>query len=175
MWITSPDLLNDLYLVKNKHFDKHIDVKRLSEPLLGNSLLFVEKSEMWNMHRKAMSASLYKDKLIKYTGIINQNVTKVIKEIEGRFVDTGVEMDLIAEVQGVFTRIILDSAFGEDFETQLFDYVKNGKIVKVPMGRYLFQSFNALANRFVGLQVLLLPESIEWYLTKKDREIYQNA
>jgi hypothetical protein len=84
-------------------------------------------------------------------------------------------MDLIAEVQGVFTRIILDSAFGDDFEAQLFDFVENGVVTKKPMGRYLFQSFNALLSRIVCLQVLLLPESIEWYLTKKDRESYYNA
>jgi cytochrome P450 len=115
-----------------------MDIKRLAEPLMGNSLLFIENNEMWNMHRKAMSGSLYKDKLIKYTGIINQNVSKVISEIEAKFADTGVEMDLIAEVQGVFTRIILDSAFGDDFETKLFDYVENGVVTKKPMGRYLF-------------------------------------
>jgi cytochrome P450 len=71
LWIASPDLLNDLYLSRNRYFDKHMDIKRLAEPLMGNSLLFIENNEMWNMHRKAMSASLYKDKLIKYTDIIN--------------------------------------------------------------------------------------------------------
>jgi len=76
--MNDPSLLSDLFITKNKYFDKHPKHKRRLFALFGNSLIFDQNGELWESKRKEMSAAFYKDKLQKLGEIIVDLTTKKI-------------------------------------------------------------------------------------------------
>jgi len=52
--ITSPDMLNDLFVTKNKYYDKKQVLSELLQPFLGDSLVFTKGDEKWLNHRKSL-------------------------------------------------------------------------------------------------------------------------
>jgi cytochrome P450 len=67
IFISDPTLLNELYVTKNKFFDKHHAVYEAFKPLVGDSILFSRSDEEWAKRRKTLSAAFYKEKLLKMT------------------------------------------------------------------------------------------------------------
>ena len=65
MWINDPEIANELYVTKNKYFNKHKRTKANLFYLFGNSLVFDESNELWAKKRKHITAALYKEKLVK--------------------------------------------------------------------------------------------------------------
>ena len=61
-WVftSDPDVVSDMYLAKNKLFNKHPHIQIITHPLLGNSSLFAVTDQVWKDRRKAMSAAFYK-------------------------------------------------------------------------------------------------------------------
>jgi cytochrome P450 len=74
LWIQGTEILNDLYVTKNKYFDKHPLIQNLVEPLLGDSLLLEQSNDLWSQKRKHISAAFYKEKLISYLEVIKRIV-----------------------------------------------------------------------------------------------------
>jgi len=66
LWFSDKELVNDLYMTKNKYFDKHPLIRNLAEPLLGDSILLQQNNEFWNAKRKTIASSMYKDKIVLY-------------------------------------------------------------------------------------------------------------
>jgi hypothetical protein len=62
--IRDPKMLDEIYIAKNKYFDKVDTVKTLLYHLMGDSILLSESTEAWSNKRKALSHAFYKDKLI---------------------------------------------------------------------------------------------------------------
>jgi hypothetical protein len=48
-------MLDEIYISKNKYFDKFFSAKELLYPLIGDSILFLESNEIWAHKRKALS------------------------------------------------------------------------------------------------------------------------
>ena len=69
---SDPELVNELYTIKNKYFDKHHFTYLLAKPLLGESILLVTSSKEWSNKRKALSAAFYKEKLLKMVEIVKE-------------------------------------------------------------------------------------------------------
>ena len=40
LFITDPEMMNEIYVTKNKYFDKHDYVARVLHPLMGDTMLF---------------------------------------------------------------------------------------------------------------------------------------
>ena len=40
LFITDPEMLNEVYVAKNKYFDKHDFIANVTRPLMGNTMLF---------------------------------------------------------------------------------------------------------------------------------------
>ncbi len=64
MIVNKPDVITDLFLTKNKFFDKHYQSGHLVKSVVGDSILFARSTPVWQHKRKALSQSLYKEKLI---------------------------------------------------------------------------------------------------------------
>jgi len=64
LFIRDPAHLNELYVTKNKYFDKHPLIRNLLYPLMGESILLSDSSELWGKKRKTLSTAFYKEKLI---------------------------------------------------------------------------------------------------------------
>lgn len=52
LWIQSTEVLNDLYVARNRYFDKHDLLKNVVSPLLGEGLLLERSDELWGKKRK---------------------------------------------------------------------------------------------------------------------------
>jgi len=78
LFFRDPDMLNELYVTKNKYFDKHPLIKNLLYPLMGDSILLAASTESWSMKRKSLSTAFYKDKLIKMCDLVKSTLREVL-------------------------------------------------------------------------------------------------
>jgi hypothetical protein len=67
---SDPELVNEIYITKNKYFDKHPRSKTILYEAVGNSILFANSDELWSQKRKHLSVAFYKDKLTSMLQII---------------------------------------------------------------------------------------------------------
>jgi cytochrome P450 len=107
-------MLNELYVTKNKYFDKHPRIGKMYYPFMGDSILFARNNELWAKKRKVMSTAFYKDKLIKYFEIVRQDVRKTLSHIREKYALTGNPMDIIGEIDAAHIRVQLSCSFGID-------------------------------------------------------------
>jgi cytochrome P450 len=61
--VARPSVVAELFLTKNKYFDKHPITAKQMQRMTGESILFEPSNLRWQMKRKALSSALYKDKL----------------------------------------------------------------------------------------------------------------
>ena len=62
--ISDPKVVQDLYTIHNKYFDKHPIVREATIHLLGDSILFSDTNAEWRKRRTAFSPAFYKGKLV---------------------------------------------------------------------------------------------------------------
>ena len=56
-------------------------------------------------------------------------------------------MDIIAEFNSLFFKIIMQCAFGTDLENRVHEYVEDGKVSKIPLGKFIRQVFGRIIAR----------------------------
>ena len=61
--IQDPEMVNELYVTKNKYFDKGDKFYRIWHMLFGESILMTKSNELWSIKRKHISTAFYKDKM----------------------------------------------------------------------------------------------------------------
>ena len=76
--ISDPAVVQELYVQKNKYFDKHPLIKNVSYVLTGESILFAETTADWKDTRKAISPAFYKGKLEGLTEIAKSAITTTV-------------------------------------------------------------------------------------------------
>ena len=82
--INDPEIVSELYISKNKYFEKSDKTRRhLGPGFLGNSINLMPSNELWSLKRKTISSALYKDKLTRMLKTIiclaNEKVREWIK------------------------------------------------------------------------------------------------
>ena len=55
LFISDPEMLQELYFEKNKFFDKHQLIKEILNPLMGDATLLAPSNEAWSVRRKSLS------------------------------------------------------------------------------------------------------------------------
>jgi len=80
--VSRPSVVAELFLTKNKYFDKHPITAKQMQRMTGESILFEPSNLRWQQKRKALSSALYKDKLKDMIELMKQ-VT--ISTIQGRW------------------------------------------------------------------------------------------
>jgi|LauGreDrversion4_2_1035121.scaffolds.fasta_scaffold1033780_1 cytochrome P450 len=119
--------MTDVYLSKNKLFDKDPMSKILFHSLFGESIVLASGDELWSRKRKVLSSAFYKEKLIKMTEQIRQIMADKIYEMERDFVAPGKPIDVIKEMGDIQMRVILIAAFGlHDLHTVKLPYLQHG-------------------------------------------------
>lgn len=88
-------MVNELYIAKNKYFDKHDLVKEVMKRLMGESILLARSTEDWQKKRKIISPAFYKDKLNMMLDITKSVVNRQIEMVKEKHVKTGIPMDIV--------------------------------------------------------------------------------
>ena len=67
-------------------------------PLMGESILLSESSDLWKNKRKVLSASFYKDKLLKMIDLAKLMVKETVEELNKSFIQEQKPFELIEEI-----------------------------------------------------------------------------
>jgi hypothetical protein len=94
LFFRDPELLNELYITKNKYFDKCPLMRDLFYPLMGDSILLSDNSETWSKKRKTLSAAFYKEKLVMMCDIVKQCMKEKVEDLKEKYARTGKDMNL---------------------------------------------------------------------------------
>jgi cytochrome P450 len=113
-----------LMLHKNKYFDKHPQSQLVLKRAAGESIVFAKSDMLWQQKRKALSASMYKDKLKKMV----EGMKEVTISMVGEWTRMG-EIDIVKEASNLFMKITLVCLFGEGNEDLTVPQRENGQIV----------------------------------------------
>mmetsp|Transcript_9545 Transcript_9545/g.9149 ORF Transcript_9545/g.9149 Transcript_9545/m.9149 type:complete len:179 (+) Transcript_9545:28-564(+) len=84
--IRDPVMLEELYVSKNKFYDKHFFDKQLFYPSIHDSILFSKSDELWAKKRKILSAAFYKEKLAKMMDILMDETRKKFDIIDSEYI-----------------------------------------------------------------------------------------
>ena len=68
--VNDPQVVMDLFITKNKHFDKMSRTQLLFSDLMGNTFLFSPGDQVWKAKRKAVAHAFYKEKIVHMTEIL---------------------------------------------------------------------------------------------------------
>lgn len=60
LYISDPELLQDLYTTQNNYNERHDLLIELFKPLMGNAV-FLDKGETWRKKRKSLTSAFYKE------------------------------------------------------------------------------------------------------------------
>ncbi len=170
-----PEMLQEIYVTKNKYFDKHPYLKGIFFPLLGESTLFESSNQSWATKRKVLSTAFYKEKLNLIIVLIKEEVRKTMLLWKDKYVTPQKEMNIVSEVSELFARIILSCAFGEDISEKLIMIETDGVVTHERLASAFRNQLERTLFRQFGLQLVLLPYSYNYYLSSKDRETKRNC
>jgi cytochrome P450 len=110
LMVNSPDLAEELFLTKNKYFDKHPKSASLFSRLTGDSILFAKSDIKWQQKRKSLSAALYKDKLRAMVDMMKDSTIDIIRNKWMKAKDG--QINIVSESSNLFINITLCCLFG---------------------------------------------------------------
>ena len=134
LFIADPDMVHEIFITKNKFFDKHHSLREAFYPMTGQSILFDRSTAEWQTRRKVVSAAFYKEKLQKMTLLIKQVTKQTLAEWREEFAVSGKPINIVAEISNLFIRIILACAFGKDISNNLVMIETNGVVTYEKLG-----------------------------------------
>ena len=133
--ISKPGPLEDMLVTKNKYIDKDGFIKQQFQRFLGESSLMVKNGVEQARKRKLIGSGFYKDKMLKMVEIIKNCVADKAASLEERYLKSGQEFDIIAELDELHTRIIMTSAFGQENVADIkLPYIENGQTIMMQLG-----------------------------------------
>ncbi|CDW86900.1 cytochrome p450 [Stylonychia lemnae] len=162
--------LQDLFITKNKYFDKHPNTGQLVGKTLGDSTLFQKSNELWAKKRKSISSSLYKQKLVQMVETMKDIACETMAEWEKQG-----ELDIVAETANMMMKNILACVFGRQNENPQVQYKENGEIKQVKLGQSIQSNIGKGIEREFQLHLTLFPELYHFYFTKQDKELVFNV
>ncbi len=108
--VNRPEPAEELFVTKNKYFDKHPRSAKLLSRLTGDSILFAKSDILWQQKRKSLSAALYKEKL--------RCMIETIKDVTIDMIDKKWmkcdKIDIVKESSNLFNKITLQCLFGAE-------------------------------------------------------------
>jgi cytochrome P450 len=176
LFITDPEMLNELYITKNKYFDKHPFIRECLRPLFGDALVFQEGNNLWNSKRKVLSAAFYKDKLSMMGDIVKEQIKRSMVIWKEKYIASGKkELNVVSEISLILVRVILACAFGYDCSERTLTYYENGVKTTKTIAYVLRNNLEALLLKMMAPQLVFLPESINYDFAQKDKHNTLNA
>ena len=122
VWISDPEIAQDIFVSKNVHVDKTPDSFLMFEKIIGQSFIFSRNDDTWRAKRKACSHAFYKDRLEHMLETLKVKLietfigwNKLIKESE----NGSHEINMATEFSDILARNIIHICFGEDLSDEL--------------------------------------------------------
>lgn len=78
--VNRPESAEEIFLTKNKYFDKHPQTAEIFKGVAGDSIVFAKSDMKWQQKRKALSAALYKEKLKLMIEMMKEVTIREIRE-----------------------------------------------------------------------------------------------
>jgi cytochrome P450 len=173
--LNHPACLTDIYVTKNKYFDKDPLGRIIFGSFIGESIVLAASDEKWAKKRKVLSSAFFKDKLLRMTEEIREIVAVKIEEMEKAYLVTGKPMNLIQEIGDLHMRIILVSAFGlHDLHSVKLPYLKEGVTKYIPVEDFVKKLVATLIFKNGRYIFVLLPYLMFVDYCQEDREFAKN-
>jgi cytochrome P450 len=163
--VNRPEVAEELLLTKNKYYDKHDAFGDLVRKIAGDSIVFAKSDLKWLQRRKALSVSLYKDKLrmmIKMT----KDVT--IRDLRHNWHG---QVDIVKVTANMFIQITLTCLFGEGYFDTKVTVRENGINKQMPLGETILTMMEKTMLRQFQPHLLFFPELTRYFFTAHDREL----
>ena len=133
--INDPSMVNELYVTKNKYFDKNIRSKTLMYFLFGDSIILERSNEMCMLKRKHLSAAFYKDKINQMMETVitltNSKVKKWLQKEDAK-------INITAEIQDLITECIQGCIFGQSNLNRKIDFIDSpNPVSQMNPGRFV--------------------------------------
>jgi cytochrome P450 len=110
--IHDPEVVNEIYVTKNKFVDKADKLSRILRSVCGDSILFSPSDEKWAQKRKHLSAAFYKDKINEMLGTIIRITNQQVQVWKRENAETREPLDIISAVSKLIMECILQCIFG---------------------------------------------------------------
>ena len=110
--VTDPAYVDELYIAKNKFFDKADKEGRVYYRWFGDSIFHAKSGKVWQEQRKHLAAAFYKEKMNMMIriiiGVANTKVQEWKRNYEGNQT-----MSLAKEMSDLLADAVLASVFGD--------------------------------------------------------------
>ncbi|CDW80479.1 cytochrome p450 [Stylonychia lemnae] len=170
LFVNRPEALRELFVSKNRFFDKHPSSGNILKKIAGDSIAFQKSNQIWAKKRKVISSSLYKQKLIVMLDIMKE----IVLETKDQWAKQGT-IDIVQETSNMMMTIILACAFGRQNENPLINYKEKGEIRQIQLGQALSTNLGRAIEREFQPYLIFFPELFPYYLSILDQEVKYNA
>jgi cytochrome P450 len=97
--ISDPDIIEELYVTKNKFFDKNIRLENQFKCLFGAGTVFSKSNELQAEKRKHLSVAFYRERMVKMLNMLTSMTESKVKQWTSDYADQeGKELNLIREI-----------------------------------------------------------------------------
>eukprot|EP00350_Pseudokeronopsis_sp_OXSARD2_P014143 CAMPEP_0170549972 /NCGR_PEP_ID=MMETSP0211-20121228/8042_1 /TAXON_ID=311385 /ORGANISM="Pseudokeronopsis sp., Strain OXSARD2" /LENGTH=111 /DNA_ID=CAMNT_0010856231 /DNA_START=158 /DNA_END=493 /DNA_ORIENTATION=+ len=86
LMISDLDMIEDLYINKNKFFDKHEKTYLNFYPAMHENVIFSKSHELWQKKRKVLNVAFYKEKLGKMMGMLKDVTYSQFDKIDKEYI-----------------------------------------------------------------------------------------
>ena len=112
LFFNRPEPCTEIFMTKNKYFDKHPRTLKMGKILFGDSILFAKSDIVWQQKRKVLSSALYKEKLKLMIDMIKD---ATIDTIRNEWLKTDNHtIDIVKAASRLIIKINLKCLFGGD-------------------------------------------------------------
>ena len=154
--VNRPEPCEDLFLTKNKYYDKHPNSAEVFKRMLGNSILFAKSDIHWQQKRKALSAALYKEKL---RGMVDMMKEVTVHMIRDKWMKAENEhIDIVRESSNLFIKITLTCLFGTTKEDIMITQRTAGQDSLQLLGQTMISVTENVVTKFFHPLKIMFPE-----------------
>jgi cytochrome P450 len=110
--LSDPALIGEVLLGKHRHFRKHIALRRIARPALGDGLLLSE-GEAWQRQRQRAQPAFRAERIAAYAQVMSEHTQAMLSTWQD-----GQSLDLHAQMMALTSRIVTRCLFGSELADQ---------------------------------------------------------
>lgn len=137
VYFSDPEYIQDLYVTRNKYFDKGGRMKNQMYKLFGESILLDSSNEWHAQKRKHMSVAFYKDKMVKMLHTITQIAHSRILDWKLKYVEQKQEMVIFREISDLVFDALSATVFGVGNNNRKISIIIDGTKQEVTLAKAL--------------------------------------